>query len=694
MSSILGGGGRRMRRLPNFGVFMASVMGASLLPGSAAAALVVTNLEVSADALVPLEGGGLAFLRRESEAGPTPGTDLNGDGDLDDSTVHVWDGASFTNLGLATASERPIALGDGGVAFLVLEANNGGTDLNGDGDTLDSVVHVWDGATIVNLGYAGDNEHGTPLVALDVAGLAFLVPEQAQGGGGTDLNGDADTDDLVLHVWTGSSVSNLGLDLLLIDFPFDFDVGEVVATEGGGLALTVPEASQGSGSLNGDADTDDWVAHVWDGATVTSLGFEATFLVALQGGGLSFSVNENAQGNTDLNDDADTDDQVLFTASGTTAASLGYAVDVFRTLDGGGVAFIVPESSQGDTDFNGDSDIADSALFVWDGTTSQQIEVEIEGWLTPLNGGGVAFAASESPSGIDLNSDGDTEDHVVHVWTGSGVVNLAIATDDSARALRGGGLAVLVVESAQGGVDLNGDGDAVDHAVHVWDELTVMNLGYDAGNYEALNDDGAFAFNVVEDGQSEDLNGDGDMLDGVVFIWDGTTAAGVGVASEAHPSYAPLAEGGLAFLVSEPREAATDLDGDGDSDNLVLFVVSIGADTEFTFGGFRAPVDNPPVVNAGKAGRIFPLKWNITDAVGNEVTSLDAVNSITYDAVACGSFSGNPTDALETSATGGGGLRYDGQFIYNWKTPSLPGCYEVFVTLADDSVHTAHFRLN
>jgi hypothetical protein len=104
-------------------------------------------------------------------------------------------------------------------------------------------------------------------------------------------------------------------------------------------------------------------------------------------------------------------------------------------------------------------------------------------------------------------------------------------------------------------------------------------------------------------------------------------------------------------------------------------------------------VDGPPVVNVGKAGKIYPVKWHIVDADGNEVSSLAAVASIRHKAVACGSFSGDPTDALETTASGKAGLRYDGQYVYNWATPSQPGCYELFVTLTDGGVHSANFRL-
>ena len=116
----------------------------------------------------------------------------------------------------------------------------------------------------------------------------------------------------------------------------------------------------------------------------------------------------------------------------------------------------------------------------------------------------------------------------------------------------------------------------------------------------------------------------------------------------------------------------------------------------YTFGFFRPPVDNPPVVNTGRAGRTYPIKFRIFDAAGNYVTSLSAVTSIKYKAVSCGVFAGDPSDALETTAAGATELRYDpveNQFVYNWKTPANAGCYELFVTLADGGVHSANFNL-
>src|SRR4029077_14908878 len=117
--------------------------------------IVVPNSEynVANSAAIPLENlhstaSGVAFARNEQIEG-----DLNGDGDTNDQVVLIVDVGNFqsTNTGMAaSATHNPIV---GGAAldvstdlaaFLESESAQNNTDLNGDGDTLDNILRVFD----------------------------------------------------------------------------------------------------------------------------------------------------------------------------------------------------------------------------------------------------------------------------------------------------------------------------------------------------------------------------------------------------------------------------------------------------------------------------------------------------------------------------------------------------------------------
>lgn len=120
---------------------------------------------------------------------------------------------------------------------------------------------------------------------------------------------------------------------------------------------------------------------------------------------------------------------------------------------------------------------------------------------------------------------------------------------------------------------------------------------------------------------------------------------------------------------------------------------NLAAPSRYTFSGFLEPVNNPGVLNLGKAGRTYPFKWQLKDASDAFITRLSVVSSITSKAVQCGAFSPFPVNSLETESAGASELRFDATsnlYIYNWKAPS-PGCYSFFVTLDNGQVLLAYF---
>ena len=112
----------------------------------------------------------------------------------------------------------------------------------------------------------------------------------------------------------------------------------------------------------------------------------------------------------------------------------------------------------------------------------------------------------------------------------------------------------------------------------------------------------------------------------------------------------------------------------------------------YQFGGFLPPLQPGQTYHLGST-RV--IQWQLTDADGNFISSLGAVQSLQIQSVDA---QGNPlAPPFNPAASGGTALRYDptaNQFIFNWDTKGLSaGYYEIELTLADGTVQTLVLQL-
>lgn len=416
-----------------------------------------------------LAGDLLLYSAKES------GGDLNGDGDLLDSVLHalVLSTGTPINLGLALGFPS-VVLSDGETLVVgVWEAGQSHEDLNGDGDDGDSVAHLFIGPfqapTNLDLVIRGPDILGheefflSPF--LERGALVFTVAEGSQGM--SDLNGDGDAFDNVLHVVDVASGSTLNLALAVADLQI----------QDGLVAISVREDLQGDADLNGDGDASDTVLLVHElGADSVQNLSSAVAKFSIEGRSILFTVPEDRQAGTDLNGDGDAFDRVLhaFEPATGTLTNTGFALEDGRghRLDDSLFLF-VSEASQGALDLDGDGDSDDFVLHQFDLGTGAVMNLGLQGFASS-DGSLLAFRVDEVA--MDSNGDGDVLDSVWYALgpgcselTNLGLAGSDLGYDGFSLGFTRGMLALRVSEAAQGGTDLNGDGDALDSILHVVD---------------------------------------------------------------------------------------------------------------------------------------------------------------------------------------------------------------------------------
>jgi hypothetical protein len=514
-------------------------------------------------------------LLQVSEAGDGIG-DRNGDGDTLDTVACVYDLAdgSLTELGLALAlgpgaSPAPVAVGDVLAAFAVRESAQGGVDLNGDGDALDDVMHVYDANTGLVTSTALAASGHVP--ALGAGSVAFAVLEEAQAD--TDLDGDGTTLGSVLHVFdarTGLATNaqrNVTSGLTFVEHVF---------------AFTTDEASSAA-DLNADGDMlDETVFETYD----LVLGGVTQVPLAIRGQPFAlgddewFLLVDELQSGRDLDGDGDLDAGVLHRVhphAGThVPLGISSAEPIFRSATSAALVAVVAQELDG-LDRNGDGDLDDSVVVVLDtdaAMTHVGRAMVADGPLAFV-GARLAFLASESAEGLDLDLDGDLADDVLHVLDGSdgALTNTGL---DAESLTAGGGLLVFRRSELGAGLDHNGDGDLADVVVfHADAELGgVASTGLAGHVFGAVT--GRILVLTDEASQGADLNGDGDELDAVLVLHEPRRARSTNLGVALTDASGILLEDGRGVALVSEAQQGEDLNGDGDLDDSVLHALSLG----------------------------------------------------------------------------------------------------------------------
>ena len=291
--------------------------------------------------------------------------------------------------------------------------------------------------------------------------------------------------------------------------------------------------------------------------------------------------------------------------------NLGLASSPGELAGQGELWLVAAREFDGGRDLDQDGDRFDRVVHVQDlasGTARNTgLALETRG-LAPILAVGAhlaIFAASEPGTGnSDLNGDGDANDAVLYVFdrtTGS-TNGLAQALSLlSLPSVEGDLVAFVVSEAAQGNTDLDGDGSSAGNVLHIYDAVRreLVNTHLAVASPVFLGD-GRVAYFAAE--STADLNGDGDALDRAVLqVFDpaGATNANTGLATT---GLAPL-HAADAWLVSVSElDQGADLNGDGDLADLVQVVYDARSGVTRVLG-LASGLPGGAIVSTTPAGR-------------------------------------------------------------------------------------------
>lgn len=305
-------------------------------------------------------------------------------------------------------------------------------------------------------------------------------------------------------------------------------------------------------------------------------------------------VGSEFEHGADLDGDGGTLDVVLFVRRVSTAVTRNTQLslvtsDSLHVSDRVCVASVRESQTggAGGQNLNADGDRLDGVVTVYDSHSDAIRNLALA--AGPDSGGAlvavadgphVVFSVSESSQGVDLNADGDLFDQVVHHWNADTLqttnVGLALLASATEKLVTGPRHALFLVSEAAQRVDLNGDADTADAVVHhlALGTGTVVNVGLAARTIRGDGD--LFGIHVQEDAHgATDVDGDGDANDDLLYAY----LAPTGTLRLLAPSLHVMAAGaqfdvqGFVVAWGSPESqagAGTDWNGNGFTNNVVL----------------------------------------------------------------------------------------------------------------------------
>jgi hypothetical protein len=475
--------------------------------------------------LLGIRGG--RVLATYSEAGQGPGgtnrttLGIPPDGDAIDSvlayldpSVPIGNDSALVFFRYASAGGPvAVAAGDQLLAYLVSEAQQGGQDLTGDGDALDTVPFLGNllvgggppgGGNAPIVGQAGaipplvGPRDVDPTAALSTWGnnlVAYVVNEPAYPGG--DVNGDGLPGGYAIAFYNNTTNAEVfapapspgavtpGPGLRLLDFRsarLFFTLREQFRPEGlpgtnndgdGGLDGEIlcwldPLLGAGAATLpvnvTGGTNMGNLIALALDGGVIQPLAPDWYGLV----------VQEGANGNVDINGNGTIDEAFLLLQANAGPAPVIHnprlrttgSTTIPRTGVGGdtGVLVRVLESLNGG-DLDGDGN-GNETLFAYIDFLAPTTRVILDagGDHGAVAGGRIAVTAREVLTGTDYDGNGSSNNVVFRMFNADGTVLHAgtLSSPLSVPATDDGTVWAFLRDESAEGRDLNGDGDSFD----------------------------------------------------------------------------------------------------------------------------------------------------------------------------------------------------------------------------------------